>query len=244
MLDKRQKWRKALLLFSFLLFPITIFYFSPYLIIEGAAEGIITGSMLLFASLLLLSLFLGRVFCGWLCPVGGLSEAVFPLNNKPANNRYNWIKFVIWLPWLGGLVFAVIRAGGLRIFDPGYKTLHGISIHQIGLYAIYYGMVGLILFLILRRGKRAFCHHVCWISPFMIVGKKLSDWLKLPGLKLKTRPEACTHCKLCEQSCPMSLPVENLVAKGMITHSECILCGMCADSCPQKVIAFGIYRKK
>ena len=34
----RQKVRKCLLLISFLAFPITIWYFSPYLIINAAME--------------------------------------------------------------------------------------------------------------------------------------------------------------------------------------------------------------
>ncbi|MCA1076459.1 hypothetical protein K9O30_22675 [Clostridium bowmanii] len=45
---KRQNIRKALIIISFLLFPITIYYFSPFLIIEGMTKGIITGSFILF----------------------------------------------------------------------------------------------------------------------------------------------------------------------------------------------------
>lgn len=43
----RQRVRKTLLLISFLLFPITIWYFSPYLIIQAASEHIINGSFIL-----------------------------------------------------------------------------------------------------------------------------------------------------------------------------------------------------
>lgn len=62
---RRQRLRALLLLSSWLLFPITIFYFSPYLIIDGAAQGVVTGSLLVFAALLLSGLLLGRAFCGW-----------------------------------------------------------------------------------------------------------------------------------------------------------------------------------
>lgn len=44
----RQKVRKCLLLISFLAFPITIWYFSPYLIINAAMEHIINGSFVVF----------------------------------------------------------------------------------------------------------------------------------------------------------------------------------------------------
>ena len=70
----RQKIRKALMLLMFALFPVIYYYFSPYLIIMGAAEGIIVGSLIVFASLFVFSLFLGRAFCGWVCPAGATQE--------------------------------------------------------------------------------------------------------------------------------------------------------------------------
>ena len=48
----RQNIRKLLLIISLLLFPITIWYMSPYLIIQGAMEGIITGSFVVFTCML------------------------------------------------------------------------------------------------------------------------------------------------------------------------------------------------
>ena len=46
----RQKIRKAILIVSFLLLPVTLFYVSPIVILMGAARGIATGSLLLFAA--------------------------------------------------------------------------------------------------------------------------------------------------------------------------------------------------
>lgn len=66
----RQNIRKLILIISLLLFPITIWYMSPYLIIQGAMEGIVSGSFIIFVCMLLGSIFFGRIFCGWLCPMG------------------------------------------------------------------------------------------------------------------------------------------------------------------------------
>ena len=46
----RQRVRKALIILSFLSFPITMNYLSPYAIIEGASQGIVNGSLIAFAS--------------------------------------------------------------------------------------------------------------------------------------------------------------------------------------------------
>jgi len=69
---------------SFLLFPVTINYFSPYVIIDGASEGIVAGSFITFGTLFLGSLFFGRAFCGWVCPGAGLQEACFSISDKRA----------------------------------------------------------------------------------------------------------------------------------------------------------------
>jgi len=80
----RQKIRKALLLVSFLLFPVTINYFSPYIIMDGASQGIIAGSFITFTLLFFVSLFFGRAFCGWVCPGAGIQEWCFAVNDKKA----------------------------------------------------------------------------------------------------------------------------------------------------------------
>ncbi len=41
---KRQRIRYAALFFSMLLFPVTIYYLSPYLIIQASFSGAIAGS--------------------------------------------------------------------------------------------------------------------------------------------------------------------------------------------------------
>ena len=66
---KRQTVRKALLI-SLLLFPVTMWYFSPYLIIQAASEHIMNGSFIVFCLMFVCSMFLGRVWCGYLCPAG------------------------------------------------------------------------------------------------------------------------------------------------------------------------------
>lgn len=66
---KRQNIRITLMIISFLLFPITIYYFSPYLIVMGAITGIVTGSFIIFLLQFIFSLFSGRAFCGYICPL-------------------------------------------------------------------------------------------------------------------------------------------------------------------------------
>lgn len=95
---KRQRLRKLLLVVSFLLFPITLYYFSPALIINAGLEGIINGSFIVFVLMFLFSIPFGRLFCAYICPAGGLQECAFSVNEKlPKQGWRNYIKYIIWI---------------------------------------------------------------------------------------------------------------------------------------------------
>ena len=234
----RQNLRKGIILIAFLLFPVTLYYFSPYLIIQGASEGVMSGSFIVFTALFLSALFLGRGFCAWFCPLGGIQEASFLAKNKGVNNRFNWIRYVIWVPWMGLIIYMVVTAGGLRKADFTYQTTYGISVSDISALPMYFTIVFLTVILSFAVGKRGFCHYVCWISPFMIGGRKFRNLFKWPSLRLEAEKDKCIDCKTCTKNCPMSLDVNRMVKSGKIENSECILCGTCIDNCKEGVIKY------
>ena len=236
----RQKIRRALLLFSLLLFPITIYYFSPYLIIQAAAEHVINGSFIVFAAMLILSMFFGRAWCGYLCPAGGLQECAFRVKDIPAKQgKRDKIKFVIWTIWIIAVIATFILGKNSVTLDPFYMTDHGISISEIYGYVIYYGVIFLLIIPALVHGKRAACHYLCWMAPFMIIGGSIGRLLHLPQLHVEADKDRCVSCGLCNKSCPMGLDVKKMVAEGTNgKYTECIQCGACVDECPKKVLKY------
>jgi hypothetical protein len=56
-LTLRQRIRKALIIISFLLFPVIINFLSPYVIIDGASQGIISVTFIMFGLMFLSALF-------------------------------------------------------------------------------------------------------------------------------------------------------------------------------------------
>jgi ferredoxin-type protein NapH len=241
----RQRTRKAVLIVSFLLFPITMNYFSPYVIIDGSSQGIINGSLVMFALMFLSSLFLGRLWCGWACPAGGLGEMCFPVNDRPVNlKKTDWIKWAIWVPWLGIIIATAVMAGGYKSIDLLLDTQNGISVAGspdrpiLFAYIIYYGVVALFAGLGILVGRRAGCHSLCWMAPFMILGRKARNTAAWPSLRLKANPDRCSDCKTCTTNCPMSIDVNRMVHSGHMEHNECILCGNCVDNCAKKAISY------
>jgi len=234
----RQNLRKGIILIAFLLLPVTLYYFSPYIIIQGASEGVMSGSFIVFAALFLSALFLGRGFCAWFCPLGGIQEASFLAKNKGVNNRFNWIRYIIWVPWMGLIIYMAVAAGGLRKVDFIYQTVYGISVSDISALPMYFTIVFLTVILSFAVGKRGFCHYVCWISPFMIGGRKFRNLFKWSSLRLEAEKDKCVDCKTCTKNCPMSLDVNRMVKSRKMENSECILCGTCIDNCKEGVIKY------
>lgn len=224
---------------AFLLFPVIMNYLSPYVIIDGAMNGIVNGSFIMFTVMFLSALFLGRAWCGWVCPGAGLEEILISVNDKPARGgKWDWVKWVIWVPWMSLIVFLVIQAGGYERVDFLHLTESGISLDRPQGYMIYYIVIGVFVALAVFAGKRAACHYICWMAPFMIIGRKIRNLLNWPALRLRAHTERCIDCKTCTKNCPMSLDVNGMVQRSAMEDSECVLCGTCVDVCPEGVIRY------
>lgn len=244
---RRQNVRRALLFVSFLLFPVTFYYLSPYLIIMGASERTASGSMMVFGVMTLTAIVLGRLFCGWVCPAGGLAEALFAVQNRKANNRRNWTRWLVWVPWMTVVALVTLQAGGIRHIDFLYQTDRGVSLTTaggMGPYLIFYAVLALVFVLSLVAGRRGFCHHACWMSPFMMIGRATRNILHVPAVQLQANTPECIACRACTTACPMSLPVQEMVQNHHMENSECILCGSCVDTCPRKVIGYNFGRPR
>ena len=107
----RQKLRKGLILSSFFLFPATFYYLSPVVIIQSTLNGIVNGSFIMFLLMFICALFIGRAYCGWVCPGAGCQEAIFLARNKKVN-KGDYFKWIIWIPWISAIVLLAIRRGG------------------------------------------------------------------------------------------------------------------------------------
>ena len=245
---RRQAIRTFVLLVSIPLFPVTIWYYSPYLPFMGLMEGVVSGSLLLFATLFIAAIPFGRLFCGWVCQAGAIQHFEAQSVGKPLRHNWaRWIKFLVWAPWAGGILALLLRAlqagKGLRP-DFFYNTDHGISLTMAASYVIYGVVLFLVILLAVLVGKRGFCHTACWIAPFMVFGRGLGSLLRLPSLRLRADPAACNSCGLCDRNCPMSLPVKELVLeRAGVSDRDCILCFQCADCCAKHAIKLGFDAK-
>ena len=122
--------------------------------------------------------------------------------------------------------------------DGLYQTQYGVSVAEPSAYGVYAVVLALIVALSLTVDKRGFCHTVCWMAPFMIIGTAIKNRMKWPSVHLRARTEDCIECGTCTRNCPMSLEVKAMVQWGSMKNSECILCGQCVDGCSKYVIRY------
>lgn len=239
--SSRQRYRRWILILTFVLIPVTIFYISPIVIMMGASEGIVTGSFLLYIILFVLALFAGRIWCGWLCPMGACQELGSPVIKKNVKEGWpNWIKYGITVLWIAAIARAFLAAGGIQGIDPFYGTVNGISVSSLqtlGMVAIIFAGIFLAAFL---TGKRGFCHILCPMAGIMVAGRKIRNLLGWPALQLSADASKCTDCLTCSRKCPTGLDVHGMVRKGDMENPDCILCATCADVCPEGVIGYGV----
>ncbi len=226
---------------TLLLFPVILNFLSPAVPIFGAFQGVIAGSLCLFAVQFMTGLFFGRAWCGWVCPASALGDIAMRVNDRPVNRKaLAIIRFSVFGVWIAVLIAGFVAAGGVRSIDPLFLTENGVSVDMPAKYIIYYIVLAVIFGTNLLVGRRGACHSFCWMSPFLAGGYAVGHLLHMPQLRIKSRPESCVACGKCDRACPMSLPVRTALQTGIIPQSDCILCGECVKTCPKNVLRFGI----
>ena len=236
----RQQIRRALLLLLLVSLPATLFYVSPIILIMGASEGIATGSMILFLITFILSLVLGRFWCGWFCPMGGFQEFCAGVQDQPVTGgRLNLIKYGVWGLWFIAVLAGVLSAGGIHAVNIFYSTDSGFSLTEPISYLVYFIIIGGIFLFAVVAGKRGFCHYICPICVHFIIGRKIRNLFRWPALHLTSDKNTCTSCNRCSKACPMGLDVRSMVQANQMENAECILCASCADACQKDAIVCG-----
>ncbi len=219
-------------------FPAYFYYLSPVVPVEAASRGIISGSLFVFVGLFLFSFLLGRAFCAYVCPMGCVQDMIAQAQTKPFPKKaLGWTKYLLWFSWILVLAFFFRTAGGVKSVQVGFRTLSGFSVSDVPSLIVYL-FVGFTFWgLAAAFGKRASCHLICWIAPFMVLGTMAARGLKIPQIHIRANPERpCSACHRCDAVCPMSIRVSTAVRKGHIASADCILCGKCVDACSRNTL--------
>lgn len=205
--------------------------------IRNASPIIQVIPMIIIVSLLLVStLLIGRMFCGFACPLGALQVAISNFRLKSSTKKQKEVKYFFKIPqkyskiirWVFFALIIVttifVNFALLQYVNPflGFNLIRAAS-----LLVILFPIISLILTIIL-----SFFTYRPWCQLFCPFGATASILSKFSRYKYR-RTDDCTQCDLCENICPTDEAYEDS------SKSECYYCGRCVDICPQDAIKFG-----
>ena len=187
--------------------------------------------LLFFGTTIGFALLLGRVICGFLCPMGLLQDVVHGIRQKArvegvamTDKMYAALTPVKWM-----MVFLLLGLSFLGGNFCNFCPLVAVSPILAGIQtSLYFSGFFMIFALIGSFFKRRF---FCLICP---LGVLLGLLHRITPFRIKKDCTACTECGACYEACPMGIKqIYTEREKTDVTDMNCILCGECIRKCPE-----------
>jgi polyferredoxin len=197
-----------------------------------------------------LTLFVGRFFCGFACPLGTINQATgwvarrgLNLSGRVEANRhrraqawkYYFLAFLLALAFMGSVQTGIIdplpllhRSVNLALFPLADNGL-GVLSDEPRFYAsawfigvVFLGVVGLNLVM-----PRFFCRFICPLGALFGLLGRFSPW------RIGKTSDKCGDCCICEEYCEGACR-----PSGTFIAGECVMCLNCLDHCPVGRVTF------
>lgn len=215
--------------------------FLTYVTTGEFLKRINASSFILMGIVLGVTLFFGRVFCGFFCPLGALQEWIRNLAKKLGikneielpKNVDRWARYIkyfvliliIYFSWkVGDLIF--------RNYDP-YNALMHLG-NEFEEKPVGYSILGVVLIGSLFV-KNWWCRYFCPLGAFLAIFRKISPF------KLKRNNDTCIHCKACDRTCIAGLDIESQTE---IKSADCVSCLRCVSDCPNGSLKANIGKRE
>lgn len=189
----------------------------------------------------------GRMVCGWLCPVGLLQDLMYKIRTAKVKIP-NWLYYfrypsilflVIFIPYFHGEEWfcKICPPGTLEaaipwvVWNPVNPEFQqpAINIATLGLFFVTKIIILLVFFWLVIISKRAFCRILCPLSVIFGIFNRFS----IIRMKVEN-PQSCKpECTLCLKNCPMEIRIPDNP-----NSSECIRCLKCTK-CKKVTIGIG-----
>ncbi|HOH47214.1 MAG TPA: 4Fe-4S binding protein [Candidatus Cloacimonadota bacterium] len=198
----------------------------------GISGQLFLAAVLLVFLIAISTIFWGRKFCGWVCPLGSIQEFLFSFRSRKYKLKQQ-VPFYLERKLQPGkylilLITSVLAFIGLAYIYirlcPFYalSQLPRLAIPGLILTALILGAA----FFIDRLWCRFLCPYAAFMNLFMLLGKAFG----IKRMKVRRNPERCNDCGICSLYCPMNI---NLLDTGLVEDPNCIHCGICSQKCPK-----------
>jgi polyferredoxin len=208
--------------------------------------------------ILIPTLLLGRVFCGWICPYGTLHQFfgwIFNIRKNRHNIEVNAYRPVFQLKYIGLTVFLVLAAFGslqIGLLDPICLLVRSFAVAiKPGADAALPAGIDFLRAAPGATDPRVFAG--AWVVGLMLValvamnfiiprffcrvlcplGAFLGVLSRFALWRIDRDVTKCTDCNLCLRHCEGASDPQAALRK-----SECFVCFNCIDDCPEDALSF------
>ncbi len=214
--------------------PISSLMGIKYFLLSGDFNTVHPAGMVLFFAFFVIALLLKKGFCGWICPVGFLSEYLGKLGEKIFGRTFNlprWLdypmrslKYLLMLFFVWAII--TMSADDLKAFIYGnYNKMADVKmlLFFVNISAFSLSVI-IVLALLSLVIKNFWCRYLCPYGAF------LGFFSIFSPMKITRNPDTCTDCRHCTQACPQNIQVHS---KTRIYSDECMACYQCITACPE-----------
>lgn len=205
-------------------------------ILEGEINATHPAAMFILLGALLVSALMMKSFCGWICPVGTVSEILFKLGQRLFGRNFRIHRFIdyplralkyLLLGFFAYIILIKMPVDGLRSFmaAPYWKVadVKMLSFFTDMSQTSAWVIGGLAALSVLY--KNFWCRYLC---PYGALTGLLG---LLSPVKITRVEEHCINCHKCTKECPNLLDVEAMV---VVRSPECSGCMNCVSVCPAR----------
>ena len=166
-----------------------------------------------FAVGVIVSVFAGRFYCGWVCPMGTLFRPIGWMYKKlgikriktPTFFKKPWIRIVFLILFIAAMVLTKVLKLKVNILP----------------YMIAFSVVLTLFF-----AEDLWHQHLCPFGTILSISSRFSK----KGITIDEN--ACIACGKCQKVCPSQSIVTLESKKRENRANECLLCYKCQDVCP------------
>ncbi len=220
--------------------PISALINLKYWILTGIFTMVHPSALVIFLAIISMSLIFKKSFCGFVCPVGLISEWFWKLSHKlfgkKASAPWGWrlpkwidyplrsIKYLL-LAFFVNAILLLMSSSALESFiNSPYN-----KVADVKMLLFFTDMSGFALGVILLLAVVSLFIANFWCRYLCPYGALLGLVSFLSPVKIRRNIPTCTDCLACTKVCPAMIQVHK---ETIVRSDECMGCLACVDICP------------